>query len=288
MCNRFRLTDKLIHPFFTLSTFSFPSKDSEKVFAFHFFWLLLFFLFQLPPTPLSAQGQLDSIALVVNYNYSTGSIKLSTGGIGVSYRYLKYKSFKEFRPFDIEVSALKHPKEERITNRTYSVSKSYVYGKLNDFFTLRISSGSELRLVEKSEPGSIGVYLASFAGISVGFQKPIYYQIIYPTGPYSFDLHDELFDVERHTTDNIYSRSSFFKGITDTKLVPGVYFKSSVCFNYGRKDNVLNRIEVGAQLEAFLRKVELMALQKNQQIFLSIFASYRIGVGTPLGQIKPE
>jgi len=231
-----------------------------------------------------AQGEVDSVKLIQLNSYSSFGVSLNSNGLGFDYKFIKYLDYKFNRPFSVELITIRHPKEEKITNSAYAVSRGYVFGKTNAFLGIRAGSGIEKRIVEKTDPGSIGIYFSTVGGISLGLLKPIYYQIIYPTGPYTFELHDELFNPETHTTDNIYSRSSFFTGINQTRLIPGIFAKAGFCFDYGKRSSILNRIELGSTVDVFFNKIELMALSSSSRFFFSLFASYRFGVGKP---VKP-
>ncbi|HOP05189.1 MAG TPA: hypothetical protein PL017_11785 [Tenuifilaceae bacterium] len=275
MYNKLSKTAKVIQYIFYLTNFSCCRLVMEK---FFFALTLALLLLVSPFKTVVAQGQIDSVRLVVFNNYHTFPVQIHTNGYSLGYGFLKYKNYRTRISYHADVFNIIHPKEDRITNRSYSVSKSYVYGKINSFLGIRMGYGLDRRLVEKSEIGSIGISLVSSAGAIVGFQKPIYYQIIYPLTPYSFELHDELFDPETHTPDNIYSKASFFKGIADTKLVPGLFLQSAFSFDYGRSNDFLNRLEVGVMLQAYLKKIEIMAVAPNSQLFGSFFISYRFGI----------
>lgn len=275
MYNKLSKIAKSKYLIFNSSNFSCCPSVMEK-----FFFALTFLLIlqSFHPEITIAQGQIDSVRIVSYNSFHTLLVQVHTNGYSLGYGFLKYKDYRTRVLYHTEIFNLIHPKEDRITNRSYSVSKSYVYGKVNSFLGIRMGYGLDRRLVEKSESGSIGISVISSAGAIFGFQKPIYYQIIYPLTPYSFELHDELFDPETHTPDNIYSKSSFFKGIADTKLVPGLFLQSAFSFDYGRSNDFLNRLEVGVMLQAYLKKIEIMAVAPNSQLFGSFFISYRFGI----------
>lgn len=279
MFNKLSKTVKNIKHLFRSTNFSCCHLVMEKFFFTRCFPTFLLFLFLFfPYKTVIAQGQLDSVKILTFNSFHTLAVQLHTNGYSLGYGFLKHKNYRTKTLFHTEVFNVIHPKEDRITNRTYSVSKSYVYGKINSFLGAKVGYGFDKRLVEKSEKGSIGVSLNSTAGVIIGIQKPIYYQIIYPLTPYSFELHDELFDPENHTTDNIYSKSSFFKGMADIKLIPGLFLQSGFCFDYGSSNDFLNRLEFGVMLQAYLKKVEIMAVAPNSQIFGSLYIAYRFGV----------
>jgi hypothetical protein len=76
---------------------------------------------------------------------------------------------------------------------------------------------------------------------------------------------------------DIYDRMSFFMGVNETKLVPGVFARAGLSFEYSSEDRAVHALEGGVQLEGFLKKLPILAIEDNRQLFLTLFASYRFG-----------
>ena len=93
-----------------------------------------------------------------------------------------------------------------------------------------------------------------------------------------YELREEKFDITIHDPTMIYSKASILKGLNETKALPGLYAKGGFNFEYSREDKVIHAIEIGAQINAFPKKMPIMASEDNKAIFFSIFASYRFGV----------
>jgi hypothetical protein len=154
---------------------------------------------------------------------------------------------------------------------------SYVFGKINSVFFLRGGIGHQHEIYKKEDLGGVAIRYFFSAGPILALAKPIYYRIIYVVGN-DIILKDEKFDITRHQPDMIYSKSSFFKGIGETKAYPGVYVKGGFNFEYSKEDKVIHAIEVGAQINAFPKKIPIMESTYNKAIFFSLFVSYRFGV----------
>ena len=68
------------------------------------------------------------------------------------------------------------------------------------------------------------------------------------------------------------------KDLTKPKVMPGLYAKGGFNFEYSKEDKIIHAIEVGAQINAFPKKIPIMASSDNKPIFFSLFVSYRFGI----------
>ena len=226
---------------------------------------------------LYAQGELDEQQKVFFRNERSFAILLNTDGIGFGYRGAKRINYLNKRFIEIEAATLKHPKEYRIS--TYSQSSgTFVFGKLNSVFYLRGGIGHQHELFKKADLGGIAVRYFFSAGPVVAIYKPIYYRVLYPISATEFVLKEEKFDGSIAIPGDIYSKASFTKGLNEIKLLPGLYAKGGFNFEYSKKDKIIHAIEVGAQINAFPKKVPIMASSDNKAICFSLFVSYRFGM----------
>jgi hypothetical protein len=76
---------------------------------------------------------------------------------------------------------------------------------------------------------------------------------------------------------DIYDKKSFFTGIDEVKLDPGVFARAGLSFEYSIQDRIINALEGGAQIEGFLKEVPIMANNNNRRLFVSLFITYRFG-----------
>lgn len=227
---------------------------------------------------VAAQGQVDTSGSRIFYrNEMTGGIMLNSNGFGFGYRYAKRINYLNKKVFESDFSWVKHPKEEKINNPGYPNGRSFVFGKLNNFYTLRIGGGLQRELFSKADVGSIAIRIIGLGGITLGILKPNYYEVINKENPETYEIHTQKFNENIHSPFDIYQRSSFFKGIGETNVVPGAYLKTALSFEYSRQEEILHIIEGGLMVEAFPKKIPIMALTENNQFFVSIYISYRFG-----------
>jgi hypothetical protein len=226
---------------------------------------------------LRAQGDLNEQQKVFFRNERSFGLLLNSDGLGVSYREGKRINFLNKSILELDLGTLKHPKEYKMYNPWTTGTGSYVFGKLNSVFFLRGGIGHQHEIYKKEDAGGVAVRFFYSAGPVVALAKPIYYRIIYIVGN-DLELKDEKFDIQSHIPTDIYSRSSFIKGLNEIKAYPGLYAKGGFNFEYSREDKVIHALEVGAQINAFPKKIPIMASYDNKAIFFSLFVSYRFGV----------
>ena len=227
---------------------------------------------------LNAQGELNEQQKVFFRNERTFAILLNSDGIGLSYRGAKRIDYLNKRFIEIEAGTLKHPKEYKLSNPYAQSTSTFVFGKLNSVIYLRGSIGHQHEIFEKIDLGGIAIRYFYSAGPVIAFYKPIYYKVVYPVSIGEFQLRDEKFDVSIALPQDIYSKASFTKGLDETKLIPGLYAKGGFNFEYSKEDKAIHAIEIGAQVNAFPKKIPIMASSDNKMIFFSLFVSYRFGM----------
>ncbi len=243
---------------------------------FTLYTVLIFFSL----TSLSQVEQPGDVRVVTG-NENSYAVLLNSNGWGLNYRYGKRLDGFRRRIFDIDFSYIKHPKEIKTQNPYYENQKRFVFGKLNTMFALRGGIGLQKEIYSKFDKGGVAIKFFYGAGITLGILKPMYYQVVDSSTVSNNErylyLSDKKFDYSIHSVDDIYSRSSFFKGIGETKIKPGAYLKLGLSFVYSNAYDALKAIEAGVLVDGFYSEVPIMATEKNDKIFISLFVSFRFG-----------
>lgn len=238
---------------------------------------LSFLLLLIVPAALNAQGDLDEQQRVFYRNERTVGLLLNSNGFGLSYREGKRLNLLNKRLIDIDLNLIKHPKEVKLVNPYVISGNSFVYGKLNHTVTLRVMIGHQHELFRKIDLGGVAVRYFYSGGASIALSKPIYYNILYPSAGGTWEIREEKF-VEGIQPSDIYNKASFFKGFNELGVIPGIASKGGFNFEYSKQDKVIHTIEVGISLEAYAKRLPIMASNDNRALFLTPFISYRIGV----------
>jgi hypothetical protein len=225
---------------------------------------------------IRAQGELDTQDKIFYRNERSIGLNLNSNGLGFGYRYGKWLNARNRKLFEIDGEYLKHPKEIKYPYvYNYYNTRSFIYGKLNTLVTFRGGPGFQRELYQKVDKGGISIRYFYSGGLSIALYKPVYYDIYTYQGNFLI-IEQKKFDSSiQHA--NIAGRSSFFKGIKETKFLPGIYGKAGLSFEYSTVDELLHAIEVGVSLEAFPKKIPIMATDRNTQLFFGMFVSYRFG-----------
>jgi hypothetical protein len=234
---------------------------------FFIFWGLTYFFCGI----VFGQGEVDDQKTLFYRNEKSYSFSLTSTGWGVNGRFARHINAANKKFYDIDFFILKHPQEIKQTGSFYTGIGNVVCGKKNIVFDFRFGIGKQKEIFRKFDRGGISIRKFYSLGPSLSLLKPIYYEVNYG---------DQGFKTVKYSNDIMaydISRASFFKGFNEITPVPGGFIKIGMCFEYSPEDRVLHAIEVGAVLEGFIRKLDMMANNNNHQFILSLFVTYRFG-----------
>ena len=250
-------------------------------------FLLSAFLLSILTLNAYCQELSDDIPKIFYRNEKTLGLQLNTNGWGIGYRYGDRVNYFEKRNYEIDLSIIKHAKEIK-SSSTFLASESFVFGKLNYVFDLRIGYGKQNEMFSKRDPGSLAIRYFYSVGPSLALLKPIYYEILYPVNDSTYGIRKEKFNPDIHTSGDISGKSSFFDGFDEIKLVPGAYLKAGVNFEFSQSETLIHALEAGVMVQAYLNDLEIMAVEDNQQFYFTLFVSYRFGKIVNAQEISDE
>ena len=177
----------------------------------------------------------------------------------------------------IEFSEKKHPKERRSNSLGGSNddgSNSYIFGKVNNFYTLKLGYGYRRMIAGKPDPGTVSIHWIYNGGLSVGLLKP-YYVDMASSGEsikYTDSTQSDFLSGQ-----NIMGASGFGKGLGELKVIPGLHFKTGLHFDFATTVRSKLAIETGISLELYTKRIELMANQKGLPYFANLYVSLQFG-----------
>ncbi|MCE2847325.1 MAG: hypothetical protein LW707_09925 [Sphingobacteriales bacterium] len=209
---------------------------------------------------------------------ATGGLNIHSAGWGIQFRRAQNITVSRKRLYEADFVGIKHPKEVKSVNQAFERARSYVYGKLNTFSVLRAGTGMQHVIFSKAERNGIEVRLSYSGGISAGILKPVYLNILEPTGTFGeFRVITERYDPERHFVDNIYERAPFTEGLGQIRFRPGAYAKIGFNFEYATAFEDVKALEIGAIIDAFPKEIPIMAYAKNEPVFLTFYITFMYG-----------
>lgn len=199
--------------------------------------------------------------------------KLISDGYGAFFELGRASSVKKSLLYQLEISERKNKKEEKVSY--YANTVPYIYGKINFFYPVKLGVQQQILLGNKSNKNGVSVTGNYGGGISAGLLRPYYVQV--QQGNQINYIKYNSADSAAFLTSKIYGGPSFGKGWSDLTVVPGLYAKVALRFDYGSYNEVISAIEVGITGDYYSKKVPLLAYNPEKQFFFSGYVSILFG-----------
>jgi hypothetical protein len=210
--------------------------------------------------------------------------RLHTHGWAANVQFGKLKTYYRTQYYGFGLGELRHFKETGSSTDFSTLTQSsgfrrYTYGKQNYAYTVRGIMGAKRYFTEKAEKKGVAVGVNYSGGVSMGMMIPYYLEV-------STAIRDGNTRVIKYTPETaalftdrlrIRGKGGFFKGITETSVVPGIYGQAGVHLDWGAFDEFLRAVEVGVQLDVFYKKLPIMISEQNKPYFLNFYASLQLG-----------
>lgn len=183
--------------------------------------------------------------------------------------------FYSVRVLQLEFSEKKHPKQQKVAgNDASGNSTNFVYGKINNFYGLKVGYGFRKMLAGKPDPGCVSIHWTTVAGPALGLLKP-YYLLSgkYPSGvKFSETTQRDFLNIN-----NIEGAAGFGMGLSEVKTIPGAHLKTLLHFDFAANRKTVTAIETGAAFEYYSDKVEMMFNQPGTNYFMNFFVAFQFG-----------
>jgi hypothetical protein len=200
-------------------------------------------------------------------------IKLNTDGYGLSYEIGRFKSARVANIFQIEINEKKHKKEKRTSLLNGFNFNSVIFGKLNNFYQVKLSAGQQRIIGGKGNKNGVGVMAIYTGGISVGLQKPYYVDVIDQANQRYRKTYPTIVDSGYQEQ----GASGFTVGWNQVQPKYGLTAKGALRFDYGRFNETVSAIEVGLNAEYYIQKVAQMAYNPEKNFFFNAYISLLLG-----------
>ncbi|MCT4622985.1 MAG: hypothetical protein N4A46_05120 [Schleiferiaceae bacterium] len=218
-------------------------------------------------------------------NEMTGGIMLHTRGFGINLRRMKFRDGFNKWGWEIDLASIRHPKEVKLRSQLFfNSNRSFVYGKLNGLYTIRLGYGRDKILVDKTDQGSVSISWVTIGGPSFGILKPIYLEVVKEDQGGQDFISTERYDPEIHDYVDIFGQAPFFTGIEKSNLRLGLYVKTGFAFDFHLSDKKITTIEVGGIADLFPsygiyqdEKVPIMYEVENYNLWLQFYITFNFG-----------
>lgn len=225
----------------------------------------------------NGQGVINDQPKMLFNNEQTFGVFLNSNGIGADFRYARMLDVRNDRIYEVSFDYVRHPKEYKSVVAVDFYTRRFVYGKDNLFWELKGQMGNQHELFRKYDFSSISIKMHYTGGVSLGFLKPIYYQILTFDGVGQVaSLEESRFDPSVHLY-NYGGTASFTKGFNELKVVPGLTANAGLSFEYSEREPLIHALEAGFGFTVYPSNIRIMATDERNFFFFNMYVGYRFG-----------
>lgn len=172
-----------------------------------------------------------------------------------------------FTSYGVELVSVRHPAELKVVTGT---GNSYILSKENHLFAIRGQYGREYVLLKKAPQQGVQINLNLTIGPSIGLEAPYYVE-------YQQSIRVP-YDPARHPDrGEITGRGFIFQGLFESSIVIGANIKTSLSFEFGTQKSSVSGFEAGFLLDAYTRKIDMMAESDNYAVWPTAFITLFYG-----------
>lgn len=216
--------------------------------------------------------------------------KLNSDGWSGGLYYMKKRTPHISHLFQLTFSEIKHEKQVKQKSAgggplpPSPPPLPFVFGKINNLYTLQIGTGLEHLLLPAVMKGKLSVGMRHSLGFSLAMLKPYYLKLIYNENVNGVDtahLEEHFYstaDSARFLNNNlIYGASSLTKGLDAIKPIPGAYFETAIVITPGTNKFLIQSITLGVNGSFYAAKLPIMAGQEAYMWQANLFAGLALG-----------
>jgi hypothetical protein len=222
---------------------------------------------------ISALAKQEEEGVIAYRKHFLAGIKLTTSGYGGFIEIGRAQSVSKSLLFQLDISEQKDPKEDK---QQVSNASPFVYGKINFLYPVKLGVQQQFLLGNKGNKNGVSVTANVGGGLLLGLLRP-----------YKLDRVDSLgnqqyFGVKNDTLNfltlaNVRGGPSFTTGFNQLSVVPGLYTKAGLRFDYGKYNETVSALEVGVTAEYYSKNVPIIIFAKDKKFFLSAYVSLLFG-----------
>jgi hypothetical protein len=224
---------------------------------------------------INAMSKQAEEGVLIFSKQSIFGLQLRTNGFGAFYELGKMKTNRKTNIYRLDITEIKHPKEEKLPSGGIFFGNPFIYGKINNFYQATFGFGQQYILGQKGNKNGVAVSAIYNAGLALGLLRPYYIDVndngVSKTIKYTVE------DSAMFLSANILGGGGFGKGWSEIKVKPGAFAKTAIRFDYGRFNEVVSGIEVGISAEFYSSKIPILLKQKDKQFFYQGYLSILFG-----------
>lgn len=234
--------------------------------------LLIISLLCILAIPMYGQEDIDDY----NTEFVWGINKNTSGGLIGGFTFRKSRKIDDnlFESVGLEIMNVKHNQENQLRTNTGS---SFIYAKTNYLYAFRFQYGREFILFKKAPQQGVEIKLVAAAGPSLGLLAPYYIEVGTDVGGGFGNTKRVPYNPSEHSIDEIAGTGYLFQGVQESKLRIGANLKTGMSFELGTLKSSVTGVEIGALLDAYTEKIDLMAGVENKSIFPTAYITIFYG-----------
>lgn len=202
-------------------------------------------------------------------------LQLRTNGYGLFYEMGRMKTNRKTNIYRLDITEIKHPKEEKLNSGSFIFGNPFVYGKINNFYQVTLGFGQQYILGQKGNKNGVSVSALYNGGLSIGLLRPYYIEI--KNGSEQQSIRYTVEDSALFLNSEIIGAGGIGKGWGELKVKPGIFAKAAMRFDYGRYNESVTGLEIGVSLEAYASKIPIMLLQDDKRLFYQVYVAILFG-----------
>ena len=223
---------------------------------------------------ISAMSKLEEEGVITYTKHTSFGGKLTSDGYGGFIEIGRARSVRKALLFQLEITERKHPKEEK-QQGPFGTTSPIIYGKINYFYPVKLGVQYQHLLGNKGNKNGVSVTANMGGGLSLGLLRP-YLVDVDKLGQRTFVGYDSP-DSSYFLNGPYYGGPNFGSGWKDLSVVPGLYLKPAIRFDYGKYNEMINAVEVGLIGEFYSKKIPQMIYIEQKQMFLSAYVAIVFG-----------
>lgn len=204
-------------------------------------------------------------------------LQLRTSGYGAFYELGRMKTNRKTNIYRIDITEIKHPKEEKSSTGGVLFGNPFVYGKINNFYQVTLGFGQQRIIGQKGNKNGVAVSAIYNGGLSIGLLRPYYLEVQNPAGGDNLVIKYSEANRDIFLGQGIVGAGGLSKGWGEMKIKPGAFAKTALRFDYGRFNEVVSGLEVGISAEYYSEKIPILIDQKDKQLFFQGYVALLFG-----------
>jgi hypothetical protein len=226
---------------------------------------------------ISAMVKQEEEGVLSYYKQSAFGLQLRTNGYGVFFELGRMKSPRFTNLYTLELTEIKHSKEEKIGGAESLFANSYVFGKINNFYQAKLGFGQQYIIGQKGNKNGVAIMAIYGAGVSLGLEKPYYIDVIDSLGSSKSINYFSNDSASFRDRSRIIGSSGFTKGFGEMKMKPGVYAKAALRFDFGRYNESLQALEIGLSADYYFNDTQILLLNEPKKLYYQGHIAYVFG-----------